>query len=214
MAAWRGRPDAWRASRGVRRGCSELARADQRGGSRRLIRTEYLVAVNGAGRGGRRATGSCCVPALEIGGGHPSATPRTDVVLLGFGRVGRALADQIAAANGQAAVRVVGLLDRSGYVFEPRGLSRKRLLDLAREKDAGALLATLGGTRAAAPKRWTVMAGHAGRPGLVDGTTKRRRSCAARRPRVRASSRTRSRSPGRGQLRGLPRRRCIGAAVR
>ena len=41
--------------------------------------------------------------------------PRTDVVFLGFGRVGRALADQIAAPiDGQPAVRVVGLLDRSG----------------------------------------------------------------------------------------------------
>ena len=64
------------------------------------------------------------------------SAPRTDVVLLGFGRVGRALADQIAAPNGRPRVRVVGLLDRSGYVFEPRGLSRRRLLELAREKDA------------------------------------------------------------------------------
>jgi bifunctional aspartokinase / homoserine dehydrogenase 1 len=72
----------------------------------------------------------------KIGGGRPLATP-TDVVLLGFGRVGRALADQIAAATGGPPVRVVGVLDRSGYVFEPRGLSRRRLLELAREKDRG-----------------------------------------------------------------------------
>ena len=76
----------------------------------------------------------------KIGGGRPPAAPRTDVVFLGFGRVGRALADQIAApTNGQPSVRVVGLLDRSGYVFEPRGFSRRRLLELTREKDAGAL---------------------------------------------------------------------------
>ena len=61
----------------------------------------------------------------KIGGGRPLAKPRTDVVLLGFGRVGRALADQIATPNGRA-VRVIGLLDRSGYVFEPRGLSNRR----------------------------------------------------------------------------------------
>jgi aspartokinase/homoserine dehydrogenase 1 len=108
----------------------------------------------------------------KIGGGRPAAAPRTDVVLLGFGRVGRALADQIAAANGHAAVRVVGLLDRSGYVFEPRGLSRKRLLDLAREKDAGALLASLGGERAAASEALTFMASHAvSRPVVVDVTS-------------------------------------------
>jgi bifunctional aspartokinase / homoserine dehydrogenase 1 len=108
----------------------------------------------------------------KIGGGRPAASPRTDVVLLGFGRVGRALADQIAGANGQASVRVVGLLDRSGYVFEPRGLSRKRLLDLARKKDAGGLLASLGGRAAPAAQAVTLMAGHAvSRPVLVDVTS-------------------------------------------
>jgi len=108
----------------------------------------------------------------KIGGGRPAASPRTDVVLLGFGRVGRALADQIAAADGQSSVRVVGLLDRSGYVFEPRGLSRKRLLDLARKKDAGALLASLGGHAASAVEAVTLMAGHAvSRPVLVDVTS-------------------------------------------
>ena len=93
-------------------------------------------------------------------------------MLLGFGRVGRALADQIAAANGAARVRVVGLLDRSGYVFEPRGLSERRLLSLTRQKDRGALLATLGGRPAAAAEALTFMASHAvSRPLLVDVTS-------------------------------------------
>jgi aspartokinase/homoserine dehydrogenase 1 len=107
----------------------------------------------------------------KIGGGRPLAKPRTDVVLLGFGRVGRALADQITAPNGRA-VRVIGLLDRSGYVFEPRGLSNKRLLELARRKDRGALLAKLGGKSASASEALTVMANHAvSRPVLVDVTS-------------------------------------------
>src|SRR6478735_4961609 len=63
----------------------------------------------------------------KIGGGRPLAAPRTDVVLLGFGNVGRALADHIAAASADSGVKVVGLMDRSGYIFEPRGLSRRRL---------------------------------------------------------------------------------------
>ena len=84
----------------------------------------------------------------KIGGGRPLATPFTDIVLLGFGRVGRALADQIAAANGGPPVRVVGLLDRSGFLFDPKGLSDRRLMELAREKDGGALL-----SRWAAPRR-------------------------------------------------------------
>ena len=109
----------------------------------------------------------------KIGGGRPLPALRTDVVLLGFGRVGRALADQIAApTNGQPTVRVVGLLDRSGYIFEPRGLSRKRLLDLTHKKDAGALLSSLGGKPAAAAEALTTMAAHAvSRPIIVDVTS-------------------------------------------
>jgi aspartokinase/homoserine dehydrogenase 1 len=108
----------------------------------------------------------------KIGGGRPAAVPRTDVVLLGFGRVGRALADQIAAANGDSTVRVVGVLDRSGYVFDPRGLSRRRLLALAKHKDRGGLLASLGGHEATAEDALTFMAGHAvSRPVVVDVTS-------------------------------------------
>ncbi len=108
----------------------------------------------------------------KIGGGRAPAAPRTDVVLLGFGRVGRALADQIASANGHAMVRVVGLLDRSGYIFEPRGISRRRLTDLASRKDAGALLADLGGRAVPSADALAFMAGHAvSRPVLVDVTS-------------------------------------------
>ena len=93
-------------------------------------------------------------------------------MLLGFGRVGRALADQIGAANGGGQVRVVGLLDRSGYIFEPRGISRRRLTELAREKDGGELLAALGGRPAPAAEALAVMAGHAvSRPVVVDVTS-------------------------------------------
>jgi aspartokinase/homoserine dehydrogenase 1 len=109
----------------------------------------------------------------KIGGGRPLPAPRTDVVLLGFGRVGRALADQMASPPpGQPTVRVVGLLDRSGYVFEPRGLSRKRLLELAKKKDKGALLSSLGGRASTAAEALTTMAGHAvSRPIIVDVTS-------------------------------------------
>jgi aspartokinase/homoserine dehydrogenase 1 len=109
----------------------------------------------------------------KIGGGRPLSAQRTDVVLLGFGRVGRELADQIASPNnGQPLVRVVGLLDRSGYIFEPRGLSRKRLLDLTQKKDEGALLSALGGRSATAAEALTTMAAHAvSRPIIVDVTS-------------------------------------------
>jgi len=106
----------------------------------------------------------------KIGGGRPPERPRTDVVLLGFGRVGRALADQAAATGGDR-VRIVATLDRSGYVFDPRGLSRRRLQRLAEGKDRGELLTDLGGRAAAAEEALTAIASHAvSRPALVDVT--------------------------------------------
>ena len=139
------------------------------GSSERNI--SFAVNGNDAAEAARRV--HAAFQLAKIGGGRPSTTVRSDVVLLGFGRVGRALADQIATPMpGQPVVRVVGLLDRSGYIFEPRGLSRRRLLDLAERKDAGELLTALGGRAAAAAEALTTMAGHAvSRPIIVDVTS-------------------------------------------
>ncbi len=107
----------------------------------------------------------------KIGGGRSVVKPRTDVVLLGYGRVGRALSDQIATGT-RDGVRIVGLLDRSGYLFDARGLSRSRLRRLARDKDGGALLSSLGGRPAKAPEALAFMADHAvSRPVVVDVTS-------------------------------------------
>jgi aspartokinase/homoserine dehydrogenase 1 len=107
----------------------------------------------------------------KIGGGRPMSAPRTDVVLLGFGRVGRALADHIAASS-DVGVRVVGLMDRSGYLFEPRGFSRRRLLALTRGKHEGARIVSLGGHRATSADALTTIASHAvSRPVIVDVTS-------------------------------------------
>jgi aspartokinase/homoserine dehydrogenase 1 len=68
-------------------------------------------------------------------------------------------------------VRVVGLLDRSGYVFDPRGLSPRQIAKLALGKDRGRLLASLGGERAGAAAALHFIASHAvSRPILVDVT--------------------------------------------
>jgi aspartokinase/homoserine dehydrogenase 1 len=108
----------------------------------------------------------------KIGGGRAQAAASTDVVLLGFGRVGRALADQIVARSRKGSIRIVGLLDRSGFVFDADGLSRSRLLQLAKAKDQGALLAALGGTPATAADALAFMGGHAvSRPVVVDVTS-------------------------------------------
>ncbi len=105
----------------------------------------------------------------KIGGGRPPE-PHTDVVLLGFGRVGRALATMTADA-GKGRIRIVAALDRSGYVFDPRGVSRARLQRLAEGKDGGALLSGLGGRSASATEALAWIAAHAvSRPVLVDVT--------------------------------------------
>jgi aspartokinase/homoserine dehydrogenase 1 len=108
----------------------------------------------------------------KIGGGRAPERPLTDVVLLGFGRVGRSLATLIATSPVRHRVRIVGLLDTSGYVFDARGLSEKRLRALAEKKDAGAVLAEVGGTKATALDALRFMSSHAvSRPVLVDVTS-------------------------------------------
>jgi aspartokinase/homoserine dehydrogenase 1 len=108
----------------------------------------------------------------KIGGGRPPARPSTDVVLLGFGRVGRALAELVADTPRGHPVRIVGLLDRSGYVFDARGLSQARLRKLAQAKDAGGMLAAIGGVAANAADALAFMSSHAvSRPVLVDVTS-------------------------------------------
>ena len=91
------------------------------GSSERNI--SFVVASEQATEAARRV--HAAFQLSKIGGGRAGAVPHTDVVLLGFGRVGRALSDQIAALDGDHRVRIVGLLDRSGYVFDARGLSHR-----------------------------------------------------------------------------------------
>jgi aspartokinase/homoserine dehydrogenase 1 len=135
------------------------------GSSERNI--SFVVGVRDAPEAARRV--HAAFQLAKIGGGRPPTPPTTDVVLLGFGRVGRALAEPITARR--SGVRVVGLVDRSGFVFDPRGIGRRRLLGLAREKDRGRLLAELGGVRAGAEQAVAWIGGHAvSRPVLVDVT--------------------------------------------
>jgi aspartokinase/homoserine dehydrogenase 1 len=115
----------------------------------------------------------------RIGGGAADAPATADVVLLGFGRVGRELARQLArrAADARAAgtappVRIVGVADSGGYVFAPGGLAPRRLAALARAKQGGRALAECpGGRQAPAAQAVAHMAAHAlARPILVDLT--------------------------------------------
>jgi aspartokinase/homoserine dehydrogenase 1 len=108
----------------------------------------------------------------KIGGGAAHASAKADVVILGYGRIGRELAAQLAAVKGPRGVRVVAIVDRSGYVFEPRGLSARRLASLAVAKAAGSALADVPrGVSATAEQGLAEVRRHAlTRPILVDVT--------------------------------------------
>jgi homoserine O-acetyltransferase len=66
---------------------------------------------------------------------------RADVVILGYGRIGRELARQLDDAAERSGVRVAAVIDRSGFVFERDGLRGPRLETLARSKESGISLA-------------------------------------------------------------------------
>jgi len=109
----------------------------------------------------------------KIGGGAMGGPRRTDVVLLGFGKIGRALGALIAKTKLDGSVlRVVGVIDRSGFVFDARGLASRRLGILAAAKARGVSLArTPGGHRGTAAGAVSLIAGHAlANPVLVDVT--------------------------------------------
>ena len=124
----------------------------------------------------------------KIGGGAATMPTHTDAVLLGFGQIGRTLAEIMTKAHNGAAgkngagkstragrkrtVRLVGAIDRSGFVFEPGGLSAKLIAQLSAGKKAGRTLAELPGGRAARPEEAVaLLAQHAlTDPMLVDVT--------------------------------------------
>jgi aspartokinase/homoserine dehydrogenase 1 len=111
----------------------------------------------------------------KIGGGTAVHPEHADVVILGFGQIGRELAMQMATHSEHAAdaqARVVAVVDRSGYVFDARGLSAKRLEALATAKSARTPLSNARrGVRATAEEAIAAIVAHAlSRPILVDVT--------------------------------------------
>ena len=111
----------------------------------------------------------------KIGGGAAVHPEHADVVILGFGQIGRELAMQMATRSGHAAdgqARVVAVVDRSGYVFDSRGLTAKKLEALATAKSARTPLSSVRrGERATTEQAIAAIAAHAlSRPILVDVT--------------------------------------------
>lgn len=108
----------------------------------------------------------------KIGGGTAVPSAHADIVILGYGRIGRELATQLAAVARSRALRVVAVVDSSGYVFDPRGLSKRQLAMLAKAKESGTALADVPkGVRAGAESALAEVRRHAlSRPILVDVT--------------------------------------------
>ena len=83
----------------------------------------------------------------------------TNLVLLGVGAIGRELLRQLATNHrtSVSSIRVCALVDRSGFVFEPAGLSWRRVMELRAHKASGKSLATHGDIavhRWKQPARW------------------------------------------------------------
>lgn len=79
-----------------------------------------------------------------------TSTPeRTDVVFLGAGAIARELIDQISdCASGQS-LRICGIIDRSGHVFDADGIPAGTLAELSAHKKSGRAIADHAlGTRA------------------------------------------------------------------
>lgn len=108
----------------------------------------------------------------KIGGGAAAVARHADVVILGYGRIGRELAKQLGEVARSRALRIVAVIDSSGYVFDPSGLSKRRLTALAAAKEAGTGLADVPkGARAGAAAALAEVRRHAlSRPILVDVT--------------------------------------------
>ena len=71
----------------------------------------------------------------RIAGGAVIRPERMEIVLLGFGQIGRTLATMIGRVRRPAlSLKVAAVIDRSGFVFDPQGIAPRRLAALAAEK--------------------------------------------------------------------------------
>ncbi len=110
----------------------------------------------------------------QVGGGRAVPPVHRDVVLLGLGGVGRELVRQLLAceAGQDGRLRICGLVDSSGFLFEAGGIARRRLERVLAAKEGGQpLLAQPGGRQGNVSDALRVAAEHAlSHPTLVDAT--------------------------------------------
>jgi aspartokinase/homoserine dehydrogenase 1 len=145
------------------------------------LNISFVVAAKDAA-GAQRAV-HAAFQLAKIGGGAATRAEHRDVVLLGFGQIGRALAGIMAkklakrgektnGQNGASKLRLTAAIDTSGFVFEPGGLTARAVGELSDNKQAGRSLAEARGGRPAKPAdALTLLSQHAlANPILVDLT--------------------------------------------
>jgi aspartokinase/homoserine dehydrogenase 1 len=108
----------------------------------------------------------------KVGGGRTARRRGADVILLGCGRIGQELLKQIAElpANDRAALRVIGVLDRTGFMLEKRGFSLRALAGMSAHKQRGGSFKSMPHAHSGAPTQAVEhIASHAlTRPVLID----------------------------------------------
>jgi aspartokinase/homoserine dehydrogenase 1 len=135
------------------------------------LNISVVVAASEAGEAQRRI--HAAFQLSRIAGGSVIRPERMEVILLGFGQIGRALATLLSRVKRPALdLRVAAVIDRSGFIFDPEGISPRRLASLAAEKRKGSRLADLPQGQAATDEAAVAhIAGYAlTRPVLVDLT--------------------------------------------
>jgi cystathionine gamma-synthase len=83
--------------------------------------------------------------------GEPTRHNSASVILLGAGSIARELIAQITDCSSGRGLRICGVIDRSGYVFDPDGIAALTLAELAAHKKSGRSLADFDVGTAATP---------------------------------------------------------------
>jgi cystathionine gamma-synthase len=83
----------------------------------------------------------------------PTEDSIADVVLLGVGAIGRELIEQVTDCRSGASLRICGVIDRSGYVFDADGIPAITLGEIVAHKKGGRSLADFDVGRSATPER-------------------------------------------------------------
>lgn len=106
------------------------------------------VVIDGARAGDAQRAVHAAFQLDKIGGGEVGERTRTDLVVLGFGQIGqRVAALAVRTRQPGVALRVVAVADRSGLVFDAKGLGVARIDTLAKAKRRGIPLAKARGAR-------------------------------------------------------------------